>query len=69
MLVRCDQEVFEMFPEANVYGIVFEGVADFDPATVAPWKQRAIDSVASSGFTSDTVLEAPAVEEWRNAFQ
>jgi lysyl-tRNA synthetase class 2 len=69
MIVRCDQEVFEMFPEANVYGIVFEGVADFDPATVAPWKQRAIDSVASSGFTSDTVLEAPAVKEWRNAFQ
>jgi DNA/RNA-binding domain of Phe-tRNA-synthetase-like protein len=69
MIVRCDQEVFEMFPEANVYGIVFEGVADFEPATVAPWKQRAIESVASSGFTSDTVLEAPAVKEWRNAFQ
>jgi lysyl-tRNA synthetase class 2 len=69
MLVRCDQEVFEMFPEANVYGIVFQGVADFDPVTVAPWKQRAIDSVASSGFTSDTVLEATVVKEWRNAFQ
>ena len=69
MIVRCDQEVFEMFPEASVNGIVFEGVADFDPATVAPWKQRAIESVASSGFTSDTVLDAPVVKEWRNAFQ
>lgn len=69
MIVRCDQEVFEMFPEASVHGIVFESVADFDPATVAPWKQRAIDSVASSLFTSDTVLDAPIVKEWRNAFQ
>jgi len=69
MIVRCDQEVFEMFPEASVHGIVFDGLAAFDPAAVASWKQRAIDSVASSGFTSETVLDAPAVKEWRNAFQ
>jgi len=65
MIVRCDQEVFEMFPEASVHGIVFDGLATFDPAAVARWKQRAIDSVASSGFTSD----APAVKDWRNTFQ
>ena len=29
----------------------------------------AIDSVASSGFTSETVLDAPAVKDWRNTFQ
>src|SRR5689334_24232689 len=52
MIVRCDQEVFEMFPEASVHAIVFDGLAAFDRATVAPWKQRAIDTVASSGFTS-----------------
>jgi len=69
MIVRCDQEVFELFPEASVHGIVFDGVADFDPAAVAPWKQRAVDTVTSSGFTSETVLDAPAVKEWRNAFQ
>jgi len=69
MIVRCDQEVFEMFPEASVHAIVFDGLAAFDPAAVAPWKQRAIDTVASSGFTSETVLDAPAVKEWRNAFQ
>jgi len=69
MFVRCEQEVFDLFPEASVHGIVFDGIADFDPATVAPWKQKAIESVASSGFTSETVLEAPAVKEWRNAFQ
>jgi lysyl-tRNA synthetase class 2 len=69
MIVRCEEEVFDLFPEASVHGIVFDGIADFDPATVAPWKQKAIESVASSGFTSETVLEAPAVKEWRNAFQ
>jgi len=69
MIVRCDQEVFEMFPEASVHGIVFDGLAAFDPAAVAPWKQKAIDSVASSGFTSETVLDSPAVKEWRHAFQ
>jgi lysyl-tRNA synthetase class 2 len=69
MIVRCDQEVFDLFPEASVHGIVFDGLAAFDQATVAPWKQRAIDTVASSGFTSETVLDAPAVKEWRNAFQ
>ena len=69
MIVRCDQEVFDLFPEASVHGIVFDGLAVFDQATVAPWKQRAIDTVASSGFTSETVLDAPAVKEWRNAFQ
>jgi len=69
MIVRCDQEVFELFPEASVHAIVFDGLAGFDRATVAPWKQRAIDTVASSGFTSETVLDAPAVKEWRNAFQ
>ena len=69
MIVRCDQEVFEMFPDASVHAIVFDGLAAFDRATVAPWKQRAIDTVASSGFTSETVLDAPAVKEWRNAFQ
>jgi len=69
MIVRCDQEVFELFPEASVHGIVFDGVADFNPAAVAPWKQRAIDTVSSSGFTSETILDAPAVKEWRNAFQ
>ena len=69
MIVRCDQELFEMFPEASVHAIVFHSVAEFDPAVVAPWKQKAIESVGSSGFTSETVLEAPAVKEWRNAFQ
>src|ERR1700752_387848 len=69
MIVRGDQEVFETFPEASVPGIVFDGLAAFDPAAVAPWKQRAIDSVASSGFTLETVLDSPAVAEWRNAFQ
>jgi len=69
MIVRCDQEVFELFPEASVHAIVFDGLAGFDRATVAPWKQRAIDTVTSSGFTSETVLDAPAVKEWRNAFQ
>lgn len=69
MIVSCDQKVFEMFPEASVHGIVFEGVAEFDPAGVATWKQKAIESVASSGFTSETVLDAPVVKEWRNAFQ
>ena len=67
MIVRCDQELFELFPEASVHGIVFDGVAGFDQA--APWKQKAVESVASSGFTSETVLDAPAVKEWRNAFQ
>ena len=69
MIVRCDQELFEMFPEASVHAIVFHSVAEFDPAVVAPWKQKAMESVGSSGFTSETVLEAPAVKEWRNAFQ
>ena len=69
MIVRCDQEVFELFPEESVHGIVFDGVADFNPAAVAPWKQRAIDTVSSSSFTSETILDAPAVKEWRNAFQ
>src|ERR1700752_1123834 len=67
MIVRCDQELFELFPEASVHGIVFDGVAEFDQA--AAWKQKAIESVASSGFTPETVLESPAVKEWRNAFQ
>ena len=69
MIVRCDQELFEMFPEASVHGIVFDRVTEFDPAVVAPWKQKAVESVGSSGFTSDTVLDAPVVKEWRNAFQ
>jgi DNA/RNA-binding domain of Phe-tRNA-synthetase-like protein len=69
MIVGCNQEVFDMFPEASVHGIVFEGVGDFDPAVVAPWKQKAIESVASSGFTIDSILDAPVVKEWRNAFQ
>lgn len=69
MIVRCEPELFEMFPEASVHAVVFEGVAEFDPAVAAQWKQKAIESVASSGFTSETVLDAPAVKEWRNAFQ
>ena len=69
MIVRCNQELFEMFPEASVHGVVFEGVAKFDPAVAALWKQKAIESVASSGFTSETVLDSPAVKEWRTAFQ
>lgn len=69
MIVRCNQELFELFPEASVHGIVFDGVAEFDPAIAAQWKQKAIASVSSSGFTSDSVLDAPAVKEWRNAFQ
>lgn len=69
MIVRCNEELFEMFPEASVHGVVFEGVAEFDPAVAALWKQRAVESVASSGFTSETVLDSPAVKEWRNAFQ
>ncbi|HKU73642.1 MAG TPA: phenylalanine--tRNA ligase beta subunit-related protein [Pyrinomonadaceae bacterium] len=69
MIVRCEPELFEMFPEASVHAVVFEGVADFDPAVSALWKQKAIESVAASGFTTETVLDAPAVKEWRNAFQ
>src|ERR1044072_4107213 len=69
MLVRCNQEVFDMFPEASVHGMVFEGVAEFDPAVVAPWKQKAIERVSFSGFTIESILDAPVVKEWRNAFQ
>ena len=69
MIVRCNQELFEMFPEASVHGIVFEGLAGVDPAVAAPWKQKAIASVSATGFTPETVLEAPAVKEWRTAFQ
>jgi len=69
MIVRCNPELFEMFPEASVHGIVFEGVAQFDPSLVAQWKQKAIERVADSGFTLETVLESPAVREWRTAFQ
>lgn len=69
MIVRCEPELFEMFPDASVHGVVIEGVAEIDSAVAAPWKQKAIASVASSGFTSETVLESPAVKEWRNAFQ
>src|SRR5262249_821565 len=69
MIVRCNHELFEMFPEASVHGIVFEGVAEFDPAVVAPWKQKAFESVAASGFTIETILDAAGVKEWRNDFQ
>ena len=69
MIVRCDQELFEMFPEASVHGVVFEGVAEFDPAVGTLWKQKAIDSVSSSGFTSESILDSPVVKEWRSAFQ
>jgi lysyl-tRNA synthetase class 2 len=44
-------------------------VAEFDSSIAAQWKQKAIESVAASGFTSESVLDSPAVKEWRNAFQ
>ena len=69
MIVRCNQELFELFPDASVHGIVFEGVAEFDPAVATQWKQKAIESVTTSGFTTESVLDAPAVKEWRSAFQ
>lgn len=69
MIIRCNQELFEMFPEASVHGIVFEGVVEFDPSVAARWKQKAIESVAASGFTTESVLDAPVVKEWRSAFQ
>jgi DNA/RNA-binding domain of Phe-tRNA-synthetase-like protein len=69
MIVRCSQELFAMFPEASVHGIVFDRLAEFDPAIVAPWKQKAIESVSSSGYTIESILDAPIVKEWRNAFQ
>jgi lysyl-tRNA synthetase class 2 len=69
MLVRCDQELFEMFPEASVHGVVSEAVGGFNPAIANAWKAKAIESVAASGFTSETVLDSPAVSEWRSAFQ
>ena len=69
MIVRCNQELFAMFPEATVHGIVFDRLAEVDPAIVAPWKQKAIESVRSSGFTIESILDAPVVKEWRNAFQ
>ena len=58
-----------MFPEASVHGIVFDRLAEVDPAIVTPWKQKAIESVSSSGFTIESILDAPVVKEWRNAFQ
>jgi len=69
MIVRCDQELFEMFPGASVHGVVAEGVGGFDPAVATVWKAKAIESVAASGFTTETILESPAVSEWRSAFQ
>lgn len=68
MIVRCNQELFELFPEASVHGVVFEGVADFDPAVATLWKQKAIASLSASDITSESILESPAVKEWRNAF-
>ena len=69
MIVCCNQEIFEMFPEASVHGVVFEGVAEFDRAVGTLWKEKAIERVASSGFTSESILDSPAVREWRNTFQ
>ena len=69
MIVRCDQELFVLFPEASVHGVVFEGVADFDPAVATLWKQKAIENLSAADITSETILESAAVREWRNAFQ
>ena len=69
MIVRCHEELFEIFPTASVHGIVFEGVAEIDPAIATPWKARAIDAVRSSGITSESILASSPVSEWRTAFQ
>lgn len=69
MIVCCNQEVFEMFPAASVHGVVFEGVGEFDPAIGTLWKEKAVKSVSSSGITSDSILDSPAIREWRTAFQ
>jgi lysyl-tRNA synthetase class 2 len=69
MIVRCHEELFEMFPTASIHGIVFEGVAEIDPGVAIPWKSKAIDAVRSSGITAENILASPPVTEWRNAFQ
>jgi lysyl-tRNA synthetase class 2 len=69
MNIRCNQELFELFPEASVHGVVFKGVAGVDPAVTALWKRKASESVGSTDITSETVLDSPAVKEWRSAFQ
>lgn len=69
MIIRCNEELFELFPAASVHGVVFEGVAEFDPALGTLWKQKAIQSVRSTGITSESILDSSAVKEWRHAFQ
>src|SRR4051794_1313876 len=69
MIVSCHQELFEKFPTASVHAAVFDLVNKFDAKEGDRWKEMALKTVRASGITLEQIVEAPAIKEWRNAFQ
>lgn len=68
MKIKCDDEIYEMFPEASFHGIALDPVKSLPKDAIADWKRRAADSVAASGIKPELLVEHPAIREWRNAF-
>jgi len=69
MNIYCSQEIFEKFPEASIHGVVFDRLDLVTDEIAAEWRLRASQSVSESGITTETLVESPAVKEWRRAFQ
>lgn len=68
MKLKCDDEIFQMFPEASFHGAVINGVKLPTGEAVVELKQRAAESVAASGIKPELLTEHPAIKEWRSAF-
>lgn len=68
MKIKCDDEIFEMFPEASFHAVALDTLKTPPEETIADWKRRAAESVAASGIKPELLVEHPAIKEWRNAF-
>jgi DNA/RNA-binding domain of Phe-tRNA-synthetase-like protein len=69
MIVRCSAELFEKFPEASIHGATFDFVGRFDEKSEEVWRLKATDAVRGSGIAPERLVEAPAIREWREAYQ
>jgi lysyl-tRNA synthetase class 2 len=67
MKVTLSDHFLEKFPEAAIYGAVFENVNLLTPESAA-WKERAARSVLKSGIKPELLAEHPKIKVWRDAY-
>lgn len=69
MKISCDAQIFDLFPEAEIHGVVFDNVNLLTAGEVREWKRRAVESLRERAIDPELLTEHPSISQWREAYR